>query len=70
MKNHPNDKEGSLASPAHTEGMRYPSRALRVAIARRLALGLLMTVVAIVAGWTLVSPAVMTDAATQEWYTQ
>ncbi len=50
--------------------MRYPSRALRVAIARRLALGLLMTVVAIVAGRTLVSPAVMTDAATQEWYTQ
>ena len=35
-----------------------------------LVLGLLITVFAIVAGWVLVSPAMVTDKATQEWYSQ
>ncbi len=45
------------------------SRTLRQAVGRRLLLGLLMTVVALVAGWALVPPQVGTDAATVYWYT-
>jgi len=50
--------------------MRWVSFVFRPAIARRVVLGLLMTIFAIVAGWVLVSPAMVTDKATQEWYTQ
>lgn len=44
-------------------------RTLYRAVGRRLVLGLLMALVAIVAGWTLVPPQVGTDAATVYWYT-
>lgn len=39
------------------------------AIGKRLVLGLLMTLLAMAAGWTLVPPQVGTDAATVYWYT-
>ena len=42
---------------------------MRRGIAKRLLLGLLITLVAILAGWTLVPPEVGTDAATVYWYT-
>lgn len=45
------------------------SRTLGRAIGKRLVLGLLMTLLAIVAGWTLVPPQLGTDAATVYWYT-
>ena len=45
-------------------------RALHRAIVRRLMLGLLMALVAIVAGWTLVPPSMVVDKATQEWYSR
>ena len=41
---------------------------MRRAIGKRLLLGLLMTLVAMLAGWTLVPPEVGTDAATVYWY--
>jgi len=44
-------------------------RTLCRALGRRLVLGLLMTLLALVAGWTLVPPQVGTDAATVYWYT-
>ena len=50
--------------------MRYLHCALRPSVVRPLVLGLLITVFAIVAGWVLVSPAMVTDKATQEWYSQ
>lgn len=50
-------------------GSRFSSRAMRVSLAKRLLLGLLMAAVAIVSGWFL-SPNLGTDRATQEWYTQ
>jgi hypothetical protein len=49
--------------------MRFSSRAVRASLAKRLMLGLLMAMIAIVSGWFL-SPKVGTDKATQEWYTQ
>ncbi len=42
---------------------------MRKGIAKRLLLGLLMALVAMVAGWTLVPPEVGTDAKTVYWYT-
>ena len=45
------------------------SRTLRRAIGKRLVLALLMTIIAMIAGWTLVPPEVGTDAATVYWYT-
>ncbi len=44
--------------------------AFRAAIGKRLALGILMAVFAIVAGWILVPPEAGTDQATIDWYTQ
>jgi hypothetical protein len=44
-------------------------RALRRAVGRRLVLGLLITLLATVAGWTLVPPQLGTDAAAVYWYT-
>ncbi|HKV44342.1 MAG TPA: hypothetical protein VJT32_06660 [bacterium] len=49
--------------------LRFSSRVVRASLAKRLLLGLLMAVIAIVSGWFL-SPKVGTDRATQEWYTQ
>jgi hypothetical protein len=45
-------------------------RAFRAAIGKRLALGLLMALFAIVAGWMLIPPEAGTDQATVDWYTQ
>ena len=42
---------------------------MRRAVGKRLLLGLLMALVAMVAGWTLVPPEVGTDAQTVYWYT-
>jgi hypothetical protein len=45
-------------------------RGLRAALGKRLALGLLMTFFAIVAGWMLLPPEAGTDQATVDWYTR
>ncbi len=50
--------------------LRGSSYALRAAIGKRLALGLLMTLFAIVSGWMLVPPELGTDQATVDWYTR
>jgi hypothetical protein len=49
---------------------RVCGRELRAALSKRLALGLLMTFFAIVAGWMLLPPEAGTDQATVDWYTQ
>lgn len=49
---------------------RVRSRAFRAAVGKRLALGLLMTLFAIIAGWMLIPPEAGTDQATVDWYTQ
>ena len=49
---------------------RVRSRAFRAAIGKRVVLGLLVTLFAIVAGWMLVPPEAGTDQATVDWYTQ
>ncbi len=49
--------------------LRGSSYALRAAIGKRLALGLLMTLFAIVSGWMLIPPELGTDQATVDWYT-
>ncbi|HYM91251.1 MAG TPA: hypothetical protein VEW91_06420 [bacterium] len=51
-------------------GLQHPRRALRRAIAKRLVLGFLMALFAIVAGWMLVPPDMGVDKATVEWYTR
>jgi hypothetical protein len=45
-------------------------RGLRATLGKRLALGLLMTVFAIVAGWMLLPPEAATDQAIIDWYSQ
>ena len=45
-------------------------RGLRAALGKRLALGLLMTFFAIVAGWMLLPPEAGTDQSTVDWYTR
>lgn len=49
---------------------RIRSRALRAAVGKRLALGLLLTFFAIVSGWMLIPPEAGTDQATVDWYSQ
>lgn len=49
---------------------RVRSRPFRAAVAKRLALGLLMTLFAIVSGWMLMPPEAGTDQATVDWYTR
>ena len=46
------------------------SRSVRAAIGKRLALGLMMALFAIVAGWVLVPPEASTDQATIDWYSR
>jgi hypothetical protein len=49
---------------------RVRSRAFRAALGKRLALGLVMALFAIIAGWMLIPPEAGTDQATVDWYTQ
>lgn len=49
---------------------RVRSRPFRAAVAKRLALGFLMALFAIVSGWMLIPPEAATDQATVDWYTQ
>ncbi len=49
---------------------RVRSRPFRAAVGKRLALGLLMTLFAIVSGWMLMPPEAGTDQATVDWYTR
>ncbi len=49
--------------------LRITSPAFRAAVGKRLALGLLMALFAIVSGWMLVPPELGTDPATVDWYT-
>jgi hypothetical protein len=69
-----NNAPPPFATPRELEDLtvtrqRALPRTLRRAVGRRLVLGLLMTLLAMVAGWTLVPPQVGTDAATVYWYT-
>ena len=49
--------------------LRRLSSSVRASLTRRLALGLLLTLLAILSGWML-SPRLAADQATVNWYTQ
>jgi hypothetical protein len=63
---------GSTREPEGSAALsrRVRSRPFRAAVARRLALGLLMALFAIVSGWMLIPPEAATDQATVDWYTR
>jgi hypothetical protein len=48
---------------------RVRSRVFRAALGKRLVLGLLIALFAIIAGWVLIPPEAGTDQATVDWYT-
>jgi hypothetical protein len=49
---------------------RTRSREFRAAVGKRMLLGFLIVVVAILTGWVLVPPEAGTDQATVDWYSQ